>query len=94
MRVVRVGNGRIYDVPDTFAEGEKMITAALKGRGDRGSNLVIQAVAARVAYGLFGSEFMAADPTDALLFLLWRICERKGAGLNANRADQKDQGAR
>ena len=56
--------------------------------------LVIQAIAARVAYGLFGAEFMAADPTDALLFLLRRICERKGAGLNyANRADQKDHGA-
>ena len=94
MRVVRVGNGRIYDVPDTFAEGEKMITDALKSRGDKGQNLVIQAIAARVAYGLFGAEFMAADPTDALLFLLRRICERKGAGLNyANRADQKDHGA-
>ena len=35
----------------------------------------------RVAYGMLGEKTMAPDPTTALLYLLQRICIRKGAGL-------------
>ena len=45
----------------------------------RGHNLSRQSVAARVAYGLFGERFTAANPTDALIWLLPEICRRKGA---------------
>ena len=85
MRTVRVDKNRTADVPTTWAEGERMIEHALGSFHDgRGGNLVRQSVAARVAFGLFGERFLAADPTDALVFLLQEICKRKGAGLNKN----------
>jgi hypothetical protein len=83
VRVVRVGNGRIAEVPETYAEGPKMLTAAMNGYYDkRGGNLARQLAAARVAYGLFGAGSMAADPTVALIYLLQEICRRRGAGLD------------
>ena len=85
MRTVRVGNGRIFEVPDTWAEGEKMITKAMKNQEGRGSNLVLQAVCSQVAYGLFGDAYLAADPTQALCFVMQRICHEKGAGLDQPR---------
>ncbi len=83
MKTVRVGNGRIYEVPETWAEGEAMITKAMKNHDGRGSNLVLQAVVAQVAYGMFGDKWMAADPTQALCYLVQRICQLKGAGLES-----------
>jgi hypothetical protein len=83
MRTVRVGNGRIAEVPETYTEGLKMLTAIMNGYYDkRGRNLARQSTAARVAYGLFGEHFMAADPTIALVYLLMEVCRRKGAGLD------------
>jgi hypothetical protein len=83
MRTVRVDKSREVDVPTSWAEGERMIANALGAYHDRrGGNLARQSAAARVAHGLFGEQFMAADPTIALLYLLQRICQRKGAGLN------------
>ena len=52
----------------------------------RGGNLERASAAARVAFGLFGERFLAADPTDALVFLMQEICKRKGAGLGKERA--------
>jgi hypothetical protein len=84
MRTVRVGNGRIAEVPETYAEGLKMLTAVMNGYYDkRGRNLARQSAAARVVYGLFSERFLAADPTSALVYLLMEVCRRKGAGLDA-----------
>ena len=83
MQLVRVDKNRQVEVPQTWAEGEAMLRAAMNGYHDaRGHNLARASVAARVAYGLFGEHFMAADPTSALVWLLRRICERQGAGLD------------
>ena len=82
MKFVRVGNGRTYEVPETWAEGEKMLAFAYSVADVRGGNLIVQSACARVAYGLFGETWLAADPTQALNYLLQRICQRKGAGLN------------
>jgi hypothetical protein len=81
MRFVRIGNGRIYEVPETYAEGEEMIAKAMKYHDGRGGNLAVQSACARTAYGLFGDVWLAADPTQALGYLMQRICQRKGAGL-------------
>ena len=81
MRIVRVNGGRIYEVPDTYAEGEEMITKALRYHEGRGSNLAIQATCARVAYGLFSEIWLSPDPTTTIAYLMQRICQRKGAGL-------------
>ncbi len=81
MKTVRVGNGRIYEVPETWIESETMIIKAMKQHEGRGSNLVLQAIVAQVAYGMFGDAFLAADPTQALCYLMQRICARRGAGL-------------
>lgn len=81
MKAVRVGNGRVYDVPTTWREGEDMITHALRNIEGRGSNTVLKNTCALVAYGLFGERWLAADPTTALAFLLQHICQRKGGGL-------------
>ena len=83
MRTVRVDKNREAEVPDTWVEGEKMITNALGAYYDRrGRNLARLSIAARVAHGMFGQQLMAGDPTLALLYLLQRICIRKGAGLD------------
>jgi hypothetical protein len=83
MKMVRVDKNREVEVPTSWSEGEKMLTHALGAYYDeRGQNLARLSVAARVAHGLFGQQLMAADPTLALLYLLQRICIRRGAGLD------------
>jgi hypothetical protein len=83
MRLVRVDKNREVEVPENWREGERMLTNALDAYYDgRGKNLARLSVASRVAHGLFGKQLMAADPTLALLFLMQRICIRKGAGLD------------
>jgi hypothetical protein len=84
MKFVSVGRNKKIEIeiPETWAEGETMLTQALGPYYDeRGRNIMRLSIAARVAYGLFGEKFLAADPTTALLYLLQRICIRKGAGL-------------
>lgn len=81
MKTVRVGNGRECLVPTSWAEGEEMLNKAMSYHDGRGHNLKLQAVCAQIAYGLFGEEMMAADPTQALCYLVRRICQRKGAKL-------------
>ena len=94
MRYVRVDKNREVEVPETYAEGEKMLTNALGAFYDgRGKNLNRLSVAVRVAHGLFGQQLMAGDPTLALLYLLQRICIRKGAGLD-NLKERKEAHAR
>jgi hypothetical protein len=81
MRTVRLSKGREYDVPDTWEEAEKMMASAMKRHEKRGSNLALQAICARIAYGMYGERFMAADPNQALCFLMHHIAIREGAGL-------------
>ena len=64
-------------MPETWAEGEEMITHALGPYYDRkrGRNIMRLSgdLQARVVHGMFGSQFMAPDPTrPPLLFLLRR----------------------
>ena len=95
MKLARVNKSRSVEVPETWAEGEEMITHALGPYYDeRGRNIMRLSIAARVVHGMFGSQFMAPDPTTSLLFLLRRLCERKGAGLNETGTDRKDKEAR
>ena len=83
MRVVRVGNGRECEIPETWGEGFDMLTRVRGAYYDgRGRNLARQSAAARVVFGLFGAHFLASDPTDALTSLLLEICKRRGAGLD------------
>ena len=82
MKFVTVGRNKlICEVPDTWAEAEDMITKAMAFHDHRGSNVSIQSVCARIAYGLLCDQSLTPDPTTALAFLLQRICMRKGAGL-------------
>ena len=82
MKFVRVDKNRTVEVPETWAEGEKMLTAALGSYYDeRGRNTARLSIAARVAHGMFGQKWMAPDPTTTLIYLLQRICQLKGAGL-------------
>ena len=95
MRFVTIGRNKVVsEVPDTWNEAEDMITRALAYHDHRGSNVSIQSVCARIAYGLLCDQSMTPDPTTALAYLMQRICQRKGAGLNENRADRKDKEAR
>jgi hypothetical protein len=82
MRFVRVGrNHREIEIPETWAEAEKMLDYAYSTYSGRGGNLAIQATCTRVAYGLLCDQSLTPDPTEALLRLMQRICRRKGAGL-------------
>jgi hypothetical protein len=83
VRIVRFHNSREAAVPKSWDEGFDMLVQTMNAYQDRrGGNLARQSAAARVAYGLFGERFMAADPTDAIVFLVQEICRRKGAGLD------------
>ena len=87
MKVVRVGNSREAEVPETWDEGFDMLVQTLNAYHDRrGGNLARQSAAAHTAFGLFGARFMAPDPTTALVYLLQELCRRKGAGLEKERA--------
>jgi hypothetical protein len=81
VRFVTVGNGRVYEVPDTWAEAEDMLIKGQRYHDGRGGNIAQQSIAMRVAYGMFADKWMAADPTQAMMFLMQRICQLKGAGL-------------
>jgi hypothetical protein len=84
MRLVRVDKNREVEVPETWSEGERMLTHALGAYYDtRGKNLARLSIAARVAFGLFGARFLAPDQTTALIRLMQELCKRKGAGLEA-----------
>jgi hypothetical protein len=89
MKTVKYGknNDAQADVPETWAEGQEMIEQAMNAFHDRrGGNMERISVAARVALGMFGEQFVAPDPTTALLNLMHRICELEGAGLDRERA--------
>jgi hypothetical protein len=83
LKFVTLGrNKQEIEIPETWAEGEQMVTEALGPYYDeRGRNVLRLSIAARVAYGMFGEKTMAPDPTTALLYVLQKICQRKGAGL-------------
>lgn len=82
MKTVKVGKDRIYEVPTTYAEGEKMITDAMRYYdGQRGGNMGTLSACSRVAFGLFCDQELTADPTQALAYLIQRLCIRKGAGV-------------
>ena len=81
-------------MPETWKEAEDMIAHALGPYYDeRGRNIMRLSIAARVAHGMFGKETLSPDPTTSLLYLLQRVCRRKGAGLNERRATSEDQGS-
>jgi hypothetical protein len=94
MKTVRVGNGRIFDVPETWMEGEGLIAKAMRYHEGRGSNTAIKNVCAMIAFGLLCDQELTPDPTTALAFLMLRICQLKGAGLNATGTDRKNKEAR
>jgi hypothetical protein len=82
MKFVEVGRNRhLVEIPETWAEGEAMITQAMRFHDGRGRNVNLQSVCARIAYGLTCDRSMTPDPTTALAFLIQRMCIRKGAGL-------------
>jgi hypothetical protein len=82
VRFVSIGKNRqMIEVPDTWVEAEAMITKAMRYHNGRGGNTAQGAVARAVVYGMFGEKWMAADPTQALMFLMQKICKKKGAGL-------------
>jgi hypothetical protein len=84
MKFVNIGkNKQLIEVPETWKEAEDMATQALGAYYDeRGRNVLRLSIATRIAYGMFGKQTMASDPTTALLYLMQRICMRKGAGLD------------
>jgi hypothetical protein len=78
VKFVRVGNGRISEVPETWAEAERMLEKIARYAGERGANVQIQSVCARVAYGLTCDQSVTPDPTEALLRLMQRLAKGKG----------------
>jgi len=82
MKIVRFHNGREAEVPETWDEGFDMLIQTMNAYQDRrGGNLERLSCVARVAYGLFGKDLMAPDPTIALVYLMQKICKSKGVGV-------------
>jgi hypothetical protein len=75
-------------------EGEGLIAKAMRYHEGRGSNTAIKNVCAMIAFGLLCDHELTPDPTTALAFLMLRICQLKGAGLNATGTDRKNKEAR
>lgn len=80
----RGGNNKAEaDVPETWEEAYEMIQHTMKNYNDRrGGNNERLSVACRIAFGMFNKDGLIPDPTTALLFLMQKICQRKGAGLD------------
>jgi hypothetical protein len=82
MKFVATGrNHLVAEIPENWAEAERMITHAMRHYEGRGRNVNLQSVCARIAYALTCDRELTPDPTTALAFLIQRICIRKGAGL-------------
>lgn len=82
MKTVSISkNKNLYEVPETWAEAEEMITKVLRQASGRGRNLELMGICTRIAYGLMCDRNMTADPSTALAYVIQRICQRKGAGL-------------
>ena len=95
MKLVPVDKNRSVEVPETWREAEDMLTHALGSYYDeRGRNIMRLSIVARVAHGMFGDKWMSPNPSTTLLYLLQRICQKKGAGLNATGTDRKNKEAR
>jgi hypothetical protein len=76
-------NKREIDVPENWEEAYKMLDHAMKNYNDkRGGNNERLSVACRIAFGMFNKDNLIPDPTHALMFLMMKICERHGAGLD------------
>jgi hypothetical protein len=93
MKILKAKRTNEAEIPETWAEAEELITKAMSYHEGRGYNLAIHAVCARIAYGLLCDQSMTPDPTTALAFLMQRICQSKGAGLNESRTDPENKKA-
>ena len=80
MKRVRIASGRNHyrdiEVPIDRKEGLEMLVEAMDPKHDEsGGDAYRNSVAGRVAFGLFGEQFMAPNPTIALNFVLQKLCE-------------------
>jgi hypothetical protein len=89
MKKVRIVSGRhhwrVIEVPETWDEGRAMLIDAMSAKYDNsGGDAHRNSVAGRVAFGMFGNgpNSLVPNPTVALNFLLQKICEKDGAGLD------------
>jgi hypothetical protein len=87
----RHSHRRYIGVPETWDEGYDMIADALQEGLKGGKDSALSSVCERVVFGLFNIE--APNPRTAMAFLMQRICEREGAGLDAEDL-RKNQSAR
>jgi hypothetical protein len=85
---VRIMSGKDHfrdiEVPDkgNWEEARLMLVRAMNPALDgSGGDATRNSIAGRVVFGMFGHDF-TPNPTTALNFLLQKICERKGAGLD------------
>ncbi len=86
MKTMTVSRGRgraaPVSVPDTWDEGYSMVADQLEKGFSSGSDSTLSSVCERVALGLFGDMFNAPNQRLAMAYLIMRICEREGAGLD------------
>jgi hypothetical protein len=86
MKTVKIMSGKDHfrdiETPETWEEAHEMLTEAMGAMySASGGDAHRNSVAGRVVYGMFG-DATTPNPTTALNFLLQKICERKGAGLD------------
>lgn len=82
MKAIRIYGREDRDFPETWAECEKLLAVMTDGFYDqRGRNTTRRSACCDVAFAMFGEQFMAADPTMAMLYLMQKIAKLKGAGL-------------
>jgi hypothetical protein len=76
-------NKQEAEIPETWEEAYEMLEHVMRNyNSHRGGNNERLSVACRVAFGMFNRDNLIPDPTHALMFLMLKICERKGAGLD------------
>jgi hypothetical protein len=76
------GQMREAEVPETWDEAYGMLKNCMDPYNDsRGRNTTRVSIATRVAFGMFNNGLIP-EPTIALIYLMMKICQRKGAGLD------------
>jgi hypothetical protein len=78
----RHGDTKPVVVPETYDEAYEMIARAMNNGMGKGGDSALSSACERAVFGMFGDQIMAPNQRTAMAYLIMRIMERDGAGLD------------
>ncbi len=78
----RHGDTKPVIVPETHDEAHEMIAKAMENGMGKGGDSALSSACERAVFGMFGDRFIAPNQRTAMAYLIMRIMERDGSGLD------------